>query len=432
MEVREARAEYLATPVFKQTEAGTIPSDWKLIPFAEAVGSYIDYRGRTPRKLGMDWGDGEILALSANNVQAGRIAPEKEAYFGSKALYEKWMVQGDCEIGDVLLTMEAPLGNVAQIPDDRKYILSQRVVLIKPKLWLLRDYLAHFMMGSYFQNLLDSNATGTTAKGIQRAKLDELPIYVPPDTAEQQAIADTLGDADALIESLEHLLAKKRQIKQGTMQALLTGQQRLPGFEGAWEPILVGELLSFKNGLNKAKAFFGHGTPIVNYMDVFSSPSVDTRLLTGRVTVSCDELKCFDVRRGDVLFTRTSETPDEVGLSSVVMNEPVNTVFSGFVLRGRPKNNRLADSFKAYCFRSHPVRKQIISSATYTTRALVNGRLLSNVSLLVPSTEEQTAIATVLTDMDAEIAALEARLAKARALKQGMMQTLLTGRIRLV
>src|SRR5258708_7706794 len=125
--------------------------EWETSTFVEIVEKYIDYRGRTPKKLGMDWGGGNILALSANNVQMGKIDTSKEAYFGSTELYKKWMVQGECEKNDVLLTMEAPLGNVAQIPDNKKYILSQRVLLIKPRDWLLRDFLAHYMKGFFFQ-----------------------------------------------------------------------------------------------------------------------------------------------------------------------------------------------------------------------------------------------------------------------------------------
>jgi len=190
-------------------------------------------------------------------------------------------------------------------------------------------------------------------------------------------------------------------------------------------------LFSFKNGLNKAKEFFGFGTPIVNYLDVFGSSVIRSANLQGRVSLSRAELKNFDVQKGDVFFTRTSETAEEIGIASVMFDEPTDTVFSGFVLRARPLNKRLNDGFKAYCFRSASVRKQITSKASYTTRALTNGRILSEVLLPLPSLPEQTAIATVLSEMDAELAALEARREKTRALKQGMMQELLTGRIRL-
>ena len=214
-------------PGYKQSEVGLIPEDWAAMSFIQAVGSYIDYRGRTPRKLGLSWGGGDILALSANNVQMGRIDPDREAYRGSEELYSRWMVQGGCEPGDVLLTMEAPLGNVAQIPDSQRYILSQRVLLIKPKKWLHRDFLAHYMRGDFFQKQLSFNSTGSTAKGIQRRKLDDLPIGLPVTKAEQEAIAETLNDVDAEIAALEAKLTKARQLKQGMMQALLTGRIRL-------------------------------------------------------------------------------------------------------------------------------------------------------------------------------------------------------------
>lgn len=128
---------------YKQTEIGEIPEDWGICPFIEIVEKYLDYRGRTPKKLGMDWGNGDILALSANNVEMGQINPEKEAYQASEELYKKWMQNGHCEQGDVLMTMEAPLGNIAQIPDNKKYILSQRVLLIRPKKFISKSFFTH-------------------------------------------------------------------------------------------------------------------------------------------------------------------------------------------------------------------------------------------------------------------------------------------------
>ncbi len=214
-------------PGYKMTELGEIPQDWEVMPFVLAVGSYIDYRGRTPRKLGLSWGGGDILALSANNVQMGRIDPDKEAYLGGDLLYRRWMLQGDCEPGDILLTMEAPLGNVAQIPDSKRYILSQRVLLIKPRACLHRDFIAHYMRGRIFQKQLTLNSTGSTARGIQRRRLDDITICLPPTKAEQEAIAGILTDMDAEIAALEVELAKARGVKQGMMQELLTGRIRL-------------------------------------------------------------------------------------------------------------------------------------------------------------------------------------------------------------
>ncbi|MCP9453063.1 MAG: restriction endonuclease subunit S [Nitrospira sp.] len=198
-----------------------------------------------------------------------------------------------------------------------------------------------------------------------------------------------------------------------------------------WEAVSLGNVFTFKNGLNKAKKFFGHGTPIVNYMDVYRQPGLVTGDLMGRVSLSPQEIKNFDVRKGDVFFTRTSETVEEVGIASVMLDEPIDTVFSGFVLRARPKNDILEDQYKKYCFTPPAVRRQITSRSSYTTRALTNGRLLSVVSIAVPGKTEQRAIAEALSDVDGLLAALDKLIAKKRAIKQAAMQQLLTGKTRL-
>ncbi|MGH9785276.1 MAG: restriction endonuclease subunit S, partial [Terriglobia bacterium] len=189
-----------------------------------------------------------------------------------------------------------------------------------------------------------------------------------------------------------------------------------------WDAVVLGELFTFKNGLNKAKQFFGYGTPIVNYMDVYRKRGLSARDLQGRVTVRKQELKSFEVRKGDVFFTRTSETAEEVGITSVMLDESPATVFSGFVLRARPKGDTLDDDFKKYCFSTSLVRKQITSQSTETTRALTNGRHLSAVVIARPTKPEQRAIAGALGDVDALLGALTQLIAKKSDLKQAAMQ----------
>jgi type I restriction enzyme S subunit len=198
-----------------------------------------------------------------------------------------------------------------------------------------------------------------------------------------------------------------------------------------WEAIPLGELFAFKNGLNKARRFFGFGTPIVNYMDVYDHPGLRIGDLHGRVSLSSHEIKNFEVRQGDVFFTRTSETVEEIGVAAVMLEQPTNTVFSGFVLRARPKHDMLDDAYKQYCFTTPGVRSQVVSTSTYTTRALTNGRSLSAVCVAVPARAEQRAIAEALSDVDGLLEALEALIAKKRAIKQAAMQQLLTGKTRL-
>jgi type I restriction enzyme S subunit len=204
------------------------------------------------------------------------------------------------------------------------------------------------------------------------------------------------------------------------------------GIPEDWEAPELGVLFTFKNGLNKGKRFFGYGKPIVNYMDVYGSTGLYACNIHGRVDVSKRELDAFSVRRGDVFFTRTSETPEEIGIASVLLDDSPETVFSGFVLRARPTDGRLVDSFKRYCFSSDVVRSQIVSQSTYTTRALTSGRALSAVALPLPTRiDEQEAIAEVLNDADALVESVSQLLAKKRQLKHGAMQELLTGRSRL-
>jgi len=198
-----------------------------------------------------------------------------------------------------------------------------------------------------------------------------------------------------------------------------------------WDAPFLGEIFTFKNGLNKAKKFFGYGTPIVNYMDIYGKRGLFAHDLQGRVSLSKQELKTFEVRRGDVFFTRTSETAEEVGITSVMLDVSEDTVFSGFVLRARPKDDSLDDQFKKYCFSTSVVRKQITSQSTETTRALTNGRYLSTVVIARPPKPEQEAIAEALSHADNLIESLKQLTAKKRHLKQGLMQELLTGKKRL-
>ena len=198
-----------------------------------------------------------------------------------------------------------------------------------------------------------------------------------------------------------------------------------------WNNAKIGDFLDFKNGLNKGKAFFGYGTPIVNYTDVYKKRGLKKNDVRGKVSLTRDEIHRFDAQKNDVFFTRTSETPEEVGMPSVLLDDIDDCVFSGFVLRGRPKNDMFAPEYCKYCFVTEAVRSAIIMGCTYTTRALTNGKQLSAIEIVVPPKPEQEAIAQSLTDIDELIFLLEKLVAKKKAIKQGAMQELLTGKKRL-
>lgn len=195
-------------------------------PLGRTLGLVIDFRGRTPRKLGMEWGGGDIPALSANNVQMGYINFDRECYLGSDALYRRWMTSGDVQQGDVLVTMEAPLGNVAVVPDERRYILSQRVVLLRFDSKVLTNSYAKLLMSCRpMQAEMRRRSTGTTAVGIRRAELERIEVPVVS-REEQLRVANTLHAVEAVLESDNSSLRKLRALRAAVADDLLTGRVR--------------------------------------------------------------------------------------------------------------------------------------------------------------------------------------------------------------
>ena len=194
-------------------------------------------------------------------------------------------------------------------------------------------------------------------------------------------------------------------------------------------PVGIGK---FKNGLNKDSSAFGHGSPFVNLMDVFGVNAISSKNHLGLVASTKMDREVYDLRQGDVLFIRSSVKPSGVGLTAVVERDLTDTVYSGFLIRFRDEG-ALDSGFKKHCFYADSFRKKIIAASSVSANTNINQNALAGLMLLLPPTKaEQTAIAEVLAEMDGELAVLEQRREKTRALKQAMMQELLTGRTRLV
>lgn len=194
-----------------------------------------------------------------------------------------------------------------------------------------------------------------------------------------------------------------------------------------WEETTLGNIFDFKNGLNKEKEAFGFGTPIVNYVDVNNNRGLKNQDILGLVTVNSKELANYSVRKGDLFFTRTSETIDEIGLTSVILEEIKDAVFSGFVLRGRPKvvDSKIITEYNQYCYSSKLMRHEIIKKSSYTTRALTNGRLLSQVRINLPTLQEQLEIANILINWDNHIKLQRRKINKLESRRKSVCQTLL-------
>ena len=253
---------------------------------------------------------------------------------------------------------------------------------------------------------------------LNQGVLYALKIQFPP-LPEQYAIAAALSDADALLSNLDRLLAKKRDIKQSVMQHLLTGKQRLPGFSGKWEVKQLGELCRIGMGRTPSRrmqSFWGKGYPWLSIADLKTKYVSDTKeeitpLAASNMTVISKGtlIMSFKLSIGRMAFTARDMYSNEAICSFNDLK--MNASFLYYVL-GKT-------DFSLY-------GKQAVKGLT------LNSESLKIIEVPYPPLDEQTAIATVLSDMDAEIGALQQRRDKTHAIKQGMMQELLTGRTRLV
>ena len=194
----------------KKNQLSTI--SWEQRKLLDCIQKITDFRGRTPKKLGMDWSEEGYLALSALNVKDGYIDFNQDIHYGNQELYDKWMTGNELHKGQVLFTTEAPMGNVAQVPDNRRYILSQRVIALDVKDNLLTEnFLATVLRTPTVFAYLTALSSGGTAKGVSQKSLSSVEIRLPKNLKEQEKIADTFSNLDHII-TLHHRKLNRTQI----------------------------------------------------------------------------------------------------------------------------------------------------------------------------------------------------------------------------
>ncbi|MBF6188923.1 restriction endonuclease subunit S [Nocardia farcinica] len=296
-------------------------------------------------------------------------------------------------------------------------------------------FLAYFFRSATGRGLVSSLAQGATRYNIAKTKFLDVRLDLPS-LQRQREIATSLCDADDLIATLERLIAKKQAIKQGMMQQLLTGRTRLPGFTGEWTDIRLGDHVSYVKTVALSRAQLDTKSPLkyLHYGDIHTRSSVlldavgeemprASALLAGRA----GQLRC-----GDLVFADASEDPAGVGKSVEIVDVPSGGVVPGLhTIAARFDKSVLADGFKAYLQFIPSFREQLLRLAAGTKVLATTRSYISSVILTLPDIAEQKAIAEVLHDSEREIDTLRVRLSKARDMKTGMMQQLLTGRSRL-
>ncbi|MBI2807294.1 MAG: restriction endonuclease subunit S [Planctomycetes bacterium] len=387
-------------PGYKQTEAGVIPEDWVLRPLGEVV-MFLDGKRRPVKDVDRVKMRGSIPYYGASGIVD---------YVNDYLFDEELILLG--EDGENILSRNCRLA----FRVSGKVWVNNHAHVLKPNpdisLGFLTDYLESLNYEQY--------NSGTAQPKLNKHTCFRIPVALPPTKAEQEAIAGALSDADALIEALEQLVAKKRHVKQGAMQELLTGKKRVPGLTGEWELKQFGEIAQLRTErVDPGRSGRFEFCIELEHMEQ------GTGCLVGNTTTSEGSSLKSVFRENDVLFgklrayLRKYWLADRAGVCSTEI----------WVLT--PKAARVTSD---YLFQLVKVDGFIDAATTAygTHMPRSDWNVVKKYELSLPSPSEQAAIAAILADMDAEIATLEAKLAKARQIKQGMMQELLTGRIRLV
>jgi len=421
-------------PGYKQTELGVIPQDWNCLPLKDVL-----IRGR----LGGNYENSEretyAPLMKMGNINRGNFSLEKIEYIQRTAIIDH---QHKLNAGDVLLNTRNTLELVGKVAIWRNELPLAYYNSNLMRLEFNQDKIASAEYANYALNSkssisrLKAIATGTTSVAAIYTR-DLLEFYIPvPPRSEQVAIGNAISDLDCLISGLDQLIAKKRDIQQAAMQQLLTGQRRLPGFSGEWVTQSLMEIAESK------KALFDDG----DWVEAEHITDQGVRLIqTGNIGVGCfvektnrkyiyeesfESLKCKELKVGDILICRLAEPAGRACIFPDIGENKVITSVDVTIFRPRPEvANR---NFLVQIFSTGGWFKSVLDQVGGTTHKRISRGALGRIKISLPHIDEQTAIATILSDMNAELAALEVRRDKARQLKQGMMQELLTGKTRLL
>lgn len=405
-----------------KTEVGALPIDWELKPFYKITDAITCGVAATPKYV--DESEGKPF-LSASHVQNGKVTPLDYKYIPVE-LYNQITKHNKPEKGDILYTrVGAGIGEAGVIDFDLDFAIYVSLTLIKPKKNLNSYYLKSLLNSDYYRFLAKRDQfAGGGVQNLNVGVVREFPIPIPPTIEEQTAIATALSDADALINSLEKLIEKKRNIKQGAMQQLLKPKE-------GWEVKPLKDVCWFQEGPGLRNwQFTNRGIKVINVTNL------DNGILFLERTdrhISLEEFhkmyEHFEIDESDIVVASSGNSYGKV---AVVRKQDLPLLMNTSVIRFRPLKG-LDYNFLLIFLKSVHFKNQIDLLITGGAQPNFGPAHLNKTQINLPATiEEQKEIATILSDMDAEIQALETKLEKYRKIKLGMMQNLLTGKIRLV
>ena len=415
-------------PGYKQTEVGVIPEDWEVLQ----LGDLISYTKGFPFKSSEYQSTG-IRVVRVSDTTYDSIKAEDPIYVSESSVnrYANWQLKDHdlvvSTVGSKPPLYDSMVGKVILIDQSHENaLLNQNAVLLrdrKRRAYVMRLLLNHLRTKRYLLHIEAIYRGNANQASITLKELFQFRMSLPSDDSEQRLIAEALSDVDGLLGGLDRLIAKKRDLKQAAMQQLLTGQTRLPGFHGEWEVKTLRSVFEIMAGKSMSAYISDGGDFVICDM---GSVSTEGRLIkTKRTNYRGDFL-----REGDLVMPK-----DDIGGGKIIGRVGYVDCSELYVLGDHVYRLRAIEGdplFLSYLINSHSIisalRKKVIGSAQLG----LGRRSVEEQEIPFPPLPEQTAIAQILSDMDAELTALEQRREKTRALKQAMMQELLTGRTRLV
>lgn len=331
--------------------------------------------------------DNGIHYITSKNIRNGKII-FKDAKFITEDDYNNISKNRPILKGDILITMIGTIGEVSIVDTDIKFYGQNIYLLRLNNKIILNKFYYYFITSNRIKTSLISKKNASSQGYIKAGSIENLFIPLPP-LPVQEEIVRILDSFTKLNEKLnEELIKRKKQYEYY--------RDKLLNFDNKIKYMSLGELFEIKNGLNKEKEAFGKGVPIINFKDVYNNRWLDKNSFSGLVNVSEDEIERYSARKGDIFFTRTSETREDIGMASALIEDVPNCVFSGFILRARPTTKLLIPKFCAYYFSTTKVRNDIIRYASFTTRATTTGPKLSKLLMPIIPIVEQEYIVSIL------------------------------------
>ena len=371
---------------------------WEQRRFLTCIKKIIDFRGRTPKKLGMEWSDRGYLALSAFNVKNGYVDFSQDVHYGDEQLYERWMGGNELHKGQVIFTTEAPMGNVAQVPDDNKYILSQRTIAFDVHKEVIEENFLAILLQTPKVNLdLKSLASGGTAIGISQKSLKSLSVVIPSDLKEQKCLVKLFRNINAHITVQQRKLVSKDEV----MNLFLCKSNTLVDvdvYANSWEQRRLGEVAKFYKGRGYSKSdLVDEGTPIILYGQLYTDYKIE---IDSAHTYAIKIERCVISQGREVLIPASGETAEEIVRASSVVTPGI--ILGGDLHIIEPTSN-IHPTFLALQITYGSLYKSLVGKAQGKSVVHLQSEDLQSLNIKTPTIEEQRKIVGIVKSVDHHI-----------------------------